>query len=316
MSAKAVVLSVVSPVYCAGAMVDELVAGILGSAAAVTPDFEVILVDDGSSDDSWARITAAGARDPRVRGIRLARNFGQHHAITAGIANAAGDFVVVMDCDLQDDPRYIPALVQKAREGFEVVVTRRQARQHSWLRNATAELFVRSFNLLSDGQLANRSTGGYSLISRRVVEAYLRVGDVHRHHLLILGWLGYEKGVIDVEHGRRRSGRSSYSFGRLVRHALEGITSQSTRLLRISIGMGFGYVVAAVLGMVYLIISYLQHGYRAGWASTIVLLLGSTGLILMAIGILGVYIGNIFDQVRSRPLYLVSDSRNFPQPPR
>jgi polyisoprenyl-phosphate glycosyltransferase len=314
--ANTVILSIVSPVYCAGAMVDELVAGIVGSAGTVTPDFEAILVDDGSSDDSWARIVAAGARDSRVRGIRLARNFGQHPAITAGIANAAGEYAIVMDCDLQDDPRYIPALVAKAREGFEVVVTRRAERRHSWLRNATAELFVRTFNLLSDGQLANRSTGGYSLMTRRAVEAYLRVGDVHRHHLLLLGWLGFAQGVIDVEHGRRQSGRSSYSFGRLVRHALEGITSQSTRLLRISIGMGFAYVAAAVLGMAYLVVSYFQHGYRAGWASTVVLLLGSTGLILMAIGILGVYIGNIFDQVRARPLYLVSDSRNFAQPPR
>lgn len=313
---SAVVLSVVSPVYRAGPIVDELVARIAESAALVSGQFEVILVDDGSSDDSWERIAAAAARDPRVRGIRLARNFGQHVAITAGVANASGDYVIVMDCDLQDDPRFIPALVARAREGFEVVVTRRAARRHPWLRNATAELFFRTFNLLSDGQLANRSTGGYSLLTRRVAEAYLRVGDVHRHHLLILGWLGYRQGIVDVEHGRRRSGASTYTFGRLVRHALEGITSHSTRLLRITVGVGFVYVAAAAAGMGYLLVSYYLHGFRAGWASTIVLLLGSTGLILMAIGIVGIYIGNIFDQVRARPLYLIGDSRNFPQAPR
>jgi glycosyltransferase involved in cell wall biosynthesis len=308
-------LSIVSPVYHAGSIVDELVRRIVEAAGSVTPDFEIILVDDASADDSWARIVAAADKDPRVRGLRLSRNFGQHRAITAGLAQARGEHVVVMDCDLQDDPRFIPALVAKAREGFDVVLTTRVTRQHSWFRNFTAGLFFRIFNLLTDWRPTDRRIGGFSIISRKVVTAYLRIGDVHRHYLLILGWLGFPQAVIPVEHGQRHSGRSTYTFGRLVRHALEGITSQSTRLLRISIGIGFAYVVTAALGVVYLVVSYYLHGFRAGWASTMVLLLGSTGLILMAIGILGIYLGNVFDQVRARPLYLVQDSVNFEAAP-
>jgi dolichol-phosphate mannosyltransferase len=309
-------LSVVSPVFCAASIVGELVARVTESAAKVTDNLEIILVDDGSRDDSWARIVEATEKNPRVRGIRLSRNFGQQCAITAGVANACGDLIVVMDCDLQDDPRYIPALVERAAEGFDVVLTSRIERNHPWLRNVFAELFYKVFNALTDRQPADRTIGGYSLITRKVADAYLRIGDVHRHYLGVLGWLGFKQAVIRVEHGRRHSGRSSYTFLRLMRHAMDGITSQSTKLLRVSIAIGFAYVAAAVLGVIYLVVSYYVHGFRGGWASTMVLLLGSTGIILTAIGILGIYLGNVFEQVRPRPLYLVGDSRNFPAPPK
>jgi dolichol-phosphate mannosyltransferase len=304
-------LSIVSPVFQAEQIIPKLVERILEETRSVTDDFEVILVDDGSRDGSWERITQACARDPRIKGIRLTRNFGQHRAIAAGIANASGEFIIVMDCDLQDDPRYIPQLLAKAREGFDIVLTRKRERRHSWLRNLGARWFFRTFNVLADRGSGDPRIGGYSLISRRVADAYLRIADVHRHHLLLLSWLGFPQAVVDVEHHYRPRGQSAYTTMRLLRHALEGITSQSTKLLKVSVAIGFAYFFAAVLGVVYLMTSYFIHGYRAGWASTFVLLLGSTGLILMAVGILGIYIGNIFEQVRRRPLYLVQQQVNF-----
>jgi len=309
-------LSIVSPVFRAAPIVEELVRQVVAGSTLVTADFEIVLVDDGSPDNSWAAIVAAAAKDQRVRGIRLSRNFGQHRDISAGLANSRGEHVVVMDCDLQDDPAYIPALVEKARQGFDVVLARRAKWKHSWIRNLTAGIFFRVFNTLTDRQAADSGIGGYSLINRKVVESYLRIGDVHRHYLLILGWMGFKTAAIPVEHRQRLAGRSSYSFGKLISHALEGITSQSTKLLRISVGLGFAYFIAAIVGVIYLLVSYYLHGFRAGWASTFVLLLGSTGLILMAVGILGIYIGNIFDQVRARPLYLIQESCNFDAPPR
>ena len=311
---SAPMLSIVSPVYGSAGIVAPLVERIVAAVAPLTAEFEIVLVEDGSPDDSWAQIAAVASREPRVRGLRLARNFGQHAAITAGLAHTRGEYVVVMDCDLQDDPAYIQALLAKAREGFDIVLTRKANRRHARHRNLGARGFAAVFTLLSGHRQADPQVGGYSILSRQVVDAFLQIKDVHRHYLLILGWLGFRTTVVPVEHKPRHSGRSSYTFRRLLRHALEGITSQSTLLLKFAVGIGFIYFCSSVAGATYLCISYFLHGFRAGWASTVVLLLASTGLILMAIGILGIYIGNIFEQVRNRPLYLVQDRINLPPP--
>jgi|GEM_PF-85649 len=294
-------LSIVSPVYGSATIIAPLVERIVAAVTPVTTDFEIVLVEDCSPDDSWTQIVLAAQRDPRVRGLRLSRNFGQHAAITAGLANARGKYVVVMDCDLQDDPTYIPLLLTKAHEGFDIVLTLREERRHAWHRNLAARGFTALFNLLSGRRPTDVRVGGYSLLSRKVVEAFLCIQDVQRHYLLILGWMGFKTTHIPVEHRPRHSGASTYTFRHLLRHALAGLTSQSTILLKISIGIGFAYCCTAMLGAIYLCVGYFTHGYRGGWASTIVLLLASTGLILMAIGIMGIYIGNIFDQVRPPP---------------
>jgi dolichol-phosphate mannosyltransferase len=312
---NAPLLTIVSPVYGSAPIVAPLVERIVAAVTPLTADFEIVLIEDGSPDDSWAQIVATAQPAPRVRGVSLSRNFGQHAAITAGLAHAQGHYVVVMDCDLQDDPAYIPALLAKAREGFDIVMTRKVNRRHAWHRNLAARGFVALFNLLSGHRPADPQVGGYSLLTRPVVDAFLRIQDAHRHYLMILSWLGFRTAVVPVEHHPRHSGRSSYTLRRLLRHALEGLTSQSTILLKFAIGIGFAYFCASLAGASYLCVSYFVHGYRAGWASTIVLLLGSTGLILMAVGILGVYIGNIFEQVRHRPLYLVRNRVNLPASP-
>jgi polyisoprenyl-phosphate glycosyltransferase len=308
-------LSIVSPVYGAAAIVGPLVDRIRAAVAPVTDRYEIILVEDSSPDESWSRIVALAAHHPCVRGIRLSRNFGQHAAITAGLAHARGSYVVVMDCDLQDDPAYIPALLAKAREGYDLVLTRKEERQHAWHRNLSARMFASVYNVLAGHRPADPHIGGYSLLTRKVVDAFLRIQDVHRHYLLILGWMGFNAGLVSVEHHPRHSGASSYTFRRLLRHALEGITSQSTMLLKFSVAIGGLYFIAAMAGVAYLLARYLTHGFLAGWASTFVTLVGSTGLILMSVGILGLYIGNIFEQVRGRPLYLVSEEVNAPDSP-
>ena len=307
-------LSIVAAVYRSAPIVAPLVERIVAAVTPVTTDFEIVLVEDCGPDDSWARIVAIAAREPRVRGVRLSRNFGQHVAITAGLAQARGQHVVVMDCDLQDDPAYIPTLLAKAREGFDVVLTKKESRQHVWHRNIGARIFVTLFNVLTRHRPADHHVGGYSLLTRKVVDAFLRVEDVQRHYLLILSWMGFRTTVVPVEHRARHAGKSSYNWSQLVMHAVAGLTSQSTLVLKISIGFGFAYCFAALLGVIYLSVSYFSHGYLAGWASIIVLLLASTGLILLAVGILGLYIGNIFEQVRRRPLYLIQDQVNLPAP--
>ncbi len=303
-------LSIVSPVYRAAGIVDSLAQRITEEAEKITDDFEVILVEDGSPDDSWTAIEQVCASNPKVKGLRLSRNFGQHPAISAGLEHTRGKHVILIDCDLQDNPKYFSDLFNEAKKGFDIVIARKAERSHPYFKNLFALIFFKLFNWLSDNP-ASSLEGTYSIISRKVVNAYLRLGDYHRHYLPTLRWLGFQWSHVEVVHDERKEGKSSYTFGKLVDHALVGIISQSDKMLRIGIGLGLVYFIASVLGSLYLITSYFLYGYKEGWASTFVLLLLSTGLILLTIGILGLYLGRMFDQVRNRPVYLIDETVNF-----
>ncbi len=304
-------LSVVSPVYRAEEIVPELVRRITEEASKITDRFEIVLVDDGSPDRSWSRIAEACARDPRVKGVQLSRNFGQHYAITAGLDHARGRWVVVMDCDLQDDPKYIRDLYDKAREGYEIVYTVKERREHGAAKNLFGHLFAAGLNWLSSGRGVDANVGAFSILSRTAVEAFRQVRDTHRHYLVVLRWLGFDSAAVAIEHRKRHKGRSSYTFKALVRHAVDGFTSQSDRLLYLAIGVGFLFFTASILAAAFLVIRYFLHGFKEGWTSIMVLILLSTSMVLLSIGVVGIYIGKVFDQVKQRPLYLVQRKVNF-----
>lgn len=307
-----IVLSVVSPVFLAEKIIPELVRRIKEAVGKITPSFEIILVEDGGGDNSWQVIHDIAVNDPMVKGVKLSRNFGQHYAITAGLDRASGEYVVVMDCDLQDDPNDIELLYEKIQEGFEIVFGVKQRRNHAAHRNFVSRMFFSVFNRLSDNQDARISEGSFSILTRKAVEAFKQHRDVHRHYLMILRSMGFRRGEVEVSHSPRFEGRSSYSYRRLIALAWEGVASQSTKLLHLSIGIGFAYMVAAVLAILYLIIQFFffEAEPPSGWASTIVVILASTGIILMALGVTGVYIGSIFEQVKGRPLYFVEEEIN------
>ncbi len=307
------ILSIVSPVYRGGKLVETLVARISEEVSAITSEFEIILVEDGSVDESWAKIVAVGQGNPHVKGIKLSRNFGQHPAISAGIHHARGDYVVVIDCDLQDDPKYIRTLLDEARKGFDIVYTRKIKREHSWHKNIGAAIFNGAFNWLSENKqvYSNANVGAFSLLSRKTVEAFKRIKDYHRHYLLIVRWLGFPYTFVEIEHAKRFEGKSSYSLRRLLHHAIDGITSQSTRLLRVSIALGLLFCVTALLSAVALITLYFAHGFKEGWTSVMVLTLLSTGMILLSLGIVGLYLGKAFEQIKGRPLYIVESTVNM-----
>lgn len=309
-------LSVVSPVYRAEETVGVFVAEVAKALAAITPHYEIVLVEDGSGDDTWAHIVAACAADPRVKGVKLSRNFGQHQAITAGLEHARGQWVVVMDSDLQDDPAFLPDLYAKAREGNDVVLTTKNERAHGWIKNLFARIFAGILNRLSGSRSADALVGGYSMMSRRTVDAFLRIGDVHRHYLLIVRWLGFRTAYVPVVHRPRHRGRTSYSLMKLGRHAIDGWVSNSNRLLYASVALGFSFLFAAIAGTLLVIVLYFVHGFAQGWPSLVVLILVCTGSVLMSLGVLGIYVGKIFDQVRARPLYLVETTINAQGPGR
>jgi polyisoprenyl-phosphate glycosyltransferase len=297
-------LSVVVPVYgCAGCL-QALHRRIAASLDGVVGDWELVLIDDRSPDGSWEQIAALAERDPHVVGVRLSRNFGQHAAITAGLARARGDWVAVMDCDLQDPPEELPRLWEKAMEGHHVVLARRKGKQLAWHRRLSARVYFSVLGRMT-GTRFDGEYGSFSVISRKVVDAFLRFRDVDRHYLLILRWLGFDPASIDYQHEPRAAGRSSYGLGRLIAHGLNGLFFHTTVLLRWIVYMGF---VTSAIGMalsVYLLIARLTGSAYPGWTSLAIFTLVTGGLIITSVGVSGLYVGQIFTQVRERPLYVV-----------
>lgn len=304
-------LSIISPVYRGADILEELCRQIEAAISNVVSSYEIILVDDGSPDGAWNKISELARRDPRIKGVRLARNFGQHFAITAGIDHACGKYTVLIDCDLQENPQDIPRLLAAAKDGADVVYAERKQREQGPLKTWAANCYYQIYNFLTESKRSNPRRANLSLLSERAREAYRRFRDTQRHYLLIVDWLGYPSTTIEIEHHPRHSGRSAYTFWKLLNHAIDGIVSQSTRLLRLSVVVGLFLSLGSIIGSAWLVIAYFVHGFKEGWASLAVLILLCTGSVLLSVGVASLYIGKIFEQVKGRPLYLVQDRANF-----
>ena len=303
-------ISIVSPVYKAEKILDELVRRLHAVLQPITDSYEIILVDDRSPDNSWARIAAICTTDPRVKGIRLSRNFGQHHAITAGLHHATGSWIVVMDCDLQDRPEEIPALYKKTQEGFDIVFARRVNRTDGFLKRATSQLFYWAFSHLSgieqDGSIAN-----FGIYSRKVIAAINSIREPVRAFSPMARWVGFTKTSVDVAHGERFEGTTSYNYSKLINLALDISIAYSDRPLRMMVQTGLAISLMAILFALYCLFSYFS-GYITvpGYASIITSIWFLSGLIIFMLGIIGIYIGKTFDGVKDRPLYIVDKFLN------
>lgn len=297
-------ISVVIPVYNCSGCLKELHRRLQNTLVTIADDFEIIFVDDRGHDDSWSILCELAKTDNRVRVIRLSKNFGQHLAITAGLAESSSDWVVVMDCDLQDPPEEIPNLYTVAQNGFDIVLARRQKKQHSRFRKKFSNIYFKLMELISRSKF-NAELGSFSLISRKVVNEFLKMQDKNRHYLFILYWLGFNVGYIEYDHQERYCGKSSYNLPSLIKHALEGLLFQSTILLRWIMYLGFFVAVMGFFLALYFIYRYYIHTAYPGWTSLIVLILVVGGIILSSLGVVGLYIAGIFDQVKNRPLYVI-----------
>ena len=308
-----ILLSVVSPIYTAEDIVDELARRISEEIQKITDSYEIIFIDDGSLDDSWRKIVANCQRDSRIKGIQFSKNFGQHSAISAGLEIARGHHVVVMDGDLQDNPKYLPLLYEKAQEGFDIVYTRQKTRNHSFFKNIVAKIYYKALHWLSNFQLDSHidKMGCYSIISRKVVSAYLRFNDYRRAYLMVLQWLGFSFTVIPIIHDKRPQGNSTYSIRKLLKHAVNNTISYSDRLLYLSIYSGLFFSLMAFVGIGIIIYRYLMIGALEGWSSVIVTVMFFSGIILMALGVIGIYIAKLFEQTKNRPRYLISETINL-----
>lgn len=310
MGASPVQISVVSPVYRAEACVDELYQRLTTVLQTLTDAYEILLVEDGSPDQSWERIKAIAAHDPKVVALRLSRNFGQHRAIAAGLTVSRGQYVVVMDCDLQDPPEFIPHLLAQIETGYDIVYTHHQTRADSAFKQITSHLFFLLLNRLAP-LAAPPGQGTFSVISRQVVDAYLRVVDVHNHYLSVLHWLGFRSTCVEAPQAPRYAGKSAYSLSKLLSHAFSGIVSHSTRLLHLSTGMGLLFAVLAGVQICYLVYRKLAHSIGIeGWASLMATIWFVGGAILFSLGVMGLYLGRMFEHTRRRPLFVVRERLN------
>lgn len=304
-------LSIVSPVYRAEKMVHMLVERIVKSVSTITEDFEIILVNDASPDASWSVIEYECAQDKRVKGINLSRNFGQHYAITAGLHYAKGEWVVVMDCDLQDRPEEIPALYQKALEGYDIVYARRKQRQDKWLKRMTSRAFNAVLNRLS-GLNKDKDVANFGIYHQRVIKEYNKIPEQSRSFGSLILYLGFRTDTIDVQHAEREEGTSSYTLVRMLKLAFDVIISNSNKPLRMAVGLGFGMSVLSFLLALYNLVARMVGIISfPGYTTTVFSIWFVGGLMLFVMGVLGLYIGKIFDQVKGRPIYIVRNTINI-----
>jgi polyisoprenyl-phosphate glycosyltransferase len=297
-------LSVVVPVYRCAECLAALHERLVRTLEASIDSFELVFVDDRSPDGSWELLGELAERDERVFAIRLSRNFGQHAAITAGLAASSGRWTVVMDCDLQDPPEEIPRLLDMARSGYEIVLSKRVGRRHSWLRRLAGRAYFRIRNFFMRMDMSTEYSS-LSLLSRKVVDAFLDVHDRDRQYMLIVHWLGFERGEIEFEHAEREAGKSSYTMRQLLQVGIEGFFFETTILLRWIVYLGFTLALVGMLLAVWFILSYFLFDPYPGWTSVSVLLLVIGGFIITSLGVTGLYVGKIFGQVKDRPLYVV-----------
>lgn len=304
-------ISIVSPVYQAEKIIPSLIDRIKKAILPITSDYEIILVEDYSSDNSWAIIEHMALTNKHVVGVKLSRNFGQHYAITAGLSFVSGDWVVVMDCDLQDNPDEIPALYQKAEEGFDIVYARRVKRKDKFLKRLSSSVFHAVFNYLS-GQKTDKTIANFGIYSRKVIDEFNKMKESARSFGSLLSYLGFSTATIDVTHSVRYEGKTSYSLRKLLKLSTYVILSNSNKPLRLAVQFGFIISILAFLLAIYNVIAYILGIIMVpGYTSTIFSIWFVGGLIMFMLGVVGLYIGKIFDQVKGRQLFIVDKTINI-----
>ncbi len=304
-------LSIVSPVYKAESIVHLLIEQLEKNIEPVTGDYEIILVEDGSPDNSWDEIVKQCAKNGKVKGIKFSRNFGQHYAITAGIEHATGDWIVVMDCDLQDRPEEIINLYKKANEGFDIVLARRFERKDPFFKRLSSKLFYMALSYLT-GTSQDPRIANFGIYHCKVIDSVNKLKEPIRYFPTMVKWVGFNKTIIDVEHGMRASGSTSYNWGQLFRLALDIILVNSDKPIKLIFKAGFIIALLSFLIGIYIIYNYLINKITvAGYTSLLVSIWFIGGMIMFILGLIGLYVGKTFEGVKNRPIYLTDKKVNL-----
>lgn len=307
-------ISVVITVFNEEKTIPELIGRLKQALLLVSPDYELIFIDDGSRDLSWKALKAAAKEDKRIKAARMSRNFGQHNAITAGIRMSNGNYVVLMDGDLQDEPEVIPQLYKAIQSsGNEIVYVRRINRKDSAMKIFFSGLFYKFFSFIS-GMKTDSSVGTFRIMTRLVRDSYTDFKEVNKYVGGIFYWMDFESGYLETEHRERGSGRSAYSLSMLMKLARNGIVSFSNKPLNLAVYLGFICAFGSLLlGIYFILRKIFLHVSLTGYSSLIVSIYFTGGTILLVLGIIGQYIGQVYDQSKGRPEYLFREKINIDQ---
>jgi len=298
-------ISIVSPVYKAELILDKLVEEIQIVMKKLEVDYEIILVDDRSPDNSWEVMKKLSSKFLEIKSVRLSKNFGQHPAIMAGLSLAKGDWVVVMDCDLQDQPKEIIKLFNKAIEGYDIVLARRKNRQDGYFKKLSSIIFHKIYGYLTDTKLDN-TVANYGIYNKRVTSEVLEMSDYIKSFPLFVNWTGFNCTTINVEHAERNSGDSSYTFHKLISLAFNTIISFSNKPLKLFVKIGMSLsLFSFIIGIITIYKYYYGEISILGYSSLMVSIWFLSGIIITITGIVGIYIGKIFDQSKGRKSFII-----------
>ena len=304
-------LSVVAPVYNEEATLEQFYSRVCSALQGLR--FELVLVDDGSSDQSPAILERLASNDPRVHVVFLSRNFGHQTALTAGLDHARGDAVVMLDADLQDPPEVIPQMLDHWRSGCDVVYAVREQREgESRFKLVTAHWFYKLFDKLAQVELENNS-GDFRLLDRRALDALLSMRERSRFLRGMTVWVGYRQAAVPYRRDARYAGETKYTLSRMLRFSLDAVSSFSHRPLQLATLLGFLISTLAFIAIPVVIVLRILGSYLPGFGSITIAVLLLGGIQLIAIGIIGEYVGRIYDEVKGRPLYLVRSRINIPE---
>lgn len=299
-------ISIISPVYRAEKIIPELVRRIEQAVSKITDNFEIILVEDCGPDNSWEVIENIANNNKKVKGFKLSRNFGQHYAITCGLDHAKGEWIVVMDCDLQDQPEEIVKLYNKAIEGFDVVLAQRVERQDGLIKRLFSKYFYRTLGYLT-GSSMDESVANFGIYNKKAIDAVKSLRESIRYFPTMIKWVGFKQTGIPIEHAERADGNSSYNFKRLFNLALDIILAYSDKPIRLMIKFGLGVsVISFIMGAIFLFKYLFGKVTVQGYTSLIISIWFFSGLLLIMLGIVGLYVGKTFEGVKRRPIYIVS----------
>ena len=303
--------SIIIPLYNEEKTIPELVTRLAAVTDGMSDLWELILVDDGSTDGSFTAMCALHGNDPRIKVVRLSRNFGHQIAISAALDLAQGDAVILMDGDLQDPPELLPQLIKLWKDGYHVVYTVKTSRKENWLKRLAFKSFYRILSAMSSIKIP-MDAGNFSLMDRRVVEVLRTMPERNRYISGLRAWAGFQQTAVYYDRGPRFAGKPQMSLGRLFHLALDGIFSFSNAPLRAAIYFGMAAAMVSFAGGLYVVYEKLFTNLAIlGWASTIVSILFVGGMILMTLGVIGEYISRIYEEVKKRPLYVIRDKIGF-----
>jgi polyisoprenyl-phosphate glycosyltransferase len=304
-------ISVVTPVYGCRTSLYELYFRLKTTIEKITPDFEIIMVNDASPDGAWETIVEIAEKDPRVKGINFSRNFGQHYAIAAGLDNCNGEWIVVMDCDLQEQPEEIGRIYKKTLEGYDYVLGKRLQKKHSLHKRIFSKLFYRLLSFLTETE-QDSSIGNFGIYNIKVINALCLMQDNLKYFPAMVRWVGFKGTSIEIMHAERAHGKTSYSLKKLIHLAINVMLAFSDKPLRLIVKFGFFISLLSIFYAGFNIWKYFNGLIiLTGWTSLIFSIWFLSGIIIIILGTIGLYIGKTFEKVKNRPAYIIDQTANI-----